>query len=73
MALGLKPRGGGWRQVCPPDTLQAPVPCTRLAVATQALAVCEGGRGSGLLVSLHRAPAQPVWGVSSCDSGIPPD
>ena len=60
--------------MCTPGTLQAPVPCTQLAVATQALAVCEGGRGSGLLVSLHRAPAQPVWGVPSRDSpGIPPD
>ena len=60
--------------MCTPGTLRAPVPCTQLAVATQALAVCEGGRGSGLLVSLHRAPAQPVWGVPSRDSpGIPPD
>ncbi|KAB0367039.1 hypothetical protein FD755_020363, partial [Muntiacus reevesi] len=31
-----------------------------LAVATQPLAGCEGARGSGLLLSMHRAPAQPM-------------
>lgn len=74
MALGLKPGGGGQRQVCTPGTLQAPASCTQLAVPTQALAVCDEGRGSGLLISLHRAPPQPVWGIPSRGSpGIPPD
>ena len=73
-ALGPEPGGGGWRQVCSPGTLQAPAPCTQLAAAAQPLEGCEGAWGGALLLSMHRDPAQPVWGVPSRGSpGIPPD
>lgn len=58
--------------MCTPGTLQAPVPCTQLAVATQALAVCEGGRGSGLLVSSLFPCTEPQPSLSGASPLVTP-